>query len=279
MRRYLALMLAIVMVLGSACSSAAAASVKLPSALKIIQEEAFWGNSQMTGLVTLPDGVTTVGKNAFSDSGIYALELPSGVQSVDDQGTAELAYVYVHGAQTTLQGSPFSHYVFGSEGSTAQSWAALMNIPFVNSSSLREVNGFYYQLDHTGGATLLCAVDADAVEANVVIPDMIGESTVTAIGPDAFFGCAQVESIIVPQSAAAAEDAYAGCPNADVFVRGEAAKLSLEAVDTVWQWPRAHCCGSSCRCHGRTDRHGSAGHEHQQRYRHCWRDRYEEFCL
>lgn len=235
-RRYLALMLAVVMALGSVCSSAAAASMRLPSALKSIQEEAFLGNSRMTGLVTLPDGVTTVGKNAFSASGIYALELPSGVQSVDDQGSAELAYVYVHGDQTTLQGSPFSHYVFGSEGSAAQSWASLVNVPFVNTSALAEVNGFYYQLDHTGNATLLCAVDADAVEANVVIPDMVGESTVTAIGPEAFFGCAQVESIVVPQSAAAAEDAYASCPNADVFVKGETAKLSLEAVDNVWPW-------------------------------------------
>ena len=236
MKKVLSMLMSVIMIFSSVPTGALAASAAAPAALTVIQEEAFAGMSQLSGLLALPENVSAIGRNAFSGSGIYALDLPSGMQSVADQGETDMAYVYVRGSQTVLEGSGWVKYVFANEGSAAQQWAQSQNIPFASTASLAVHEGFYYQLGQDGTAALLCAADENAVPARVVIPDAVNEHNVTAIGPDAFMGCGQVETIVVPAAAAAAEDAYAGAPNAAVYVKGEAAKLRIEAVDSVWPW-------------------------------------------
>lgn len=236
MKKMISLLMSVIMIFSSVPVGALATTVAAPAALTVIQEEAFAGMSQLSGLLTLPENVTAIGRNAFDGTGLYALELPSGMQTVADQGDTSLAYVYVHGSQTELEGSGWTKYVFADEGSAAQTWAAEEGVSFVDAASLAAHEGFYYQLEQDGTAALLCAADEKTVPAKVVIPDAVNEHTVTVIGSDAFMGCEQIETIIVPADAVVAENAYAGAPEAAVFVKGEAAKLRIEAVDSVWPW-------------------------------------------
>ena len=52
---------------------------KLPTALTYIGDDAFRGTKNITGKLTIPSGVTTIGSNAFRESGISGVELPDGI--------------------------------------------------------------------------------------------------------------------------------------------------------------------------------------------------------
>lgn len=60
----------------------------LPTSLKTIGEHAFYRTPHLTNLA-IPEGVTTIGMSAFSESGITSIVIPSSVTSI---GSAAFAY-------------------------------------------------------------------------------------------------------------------------------------------------------------------------------------------
>ena len=118
--RFLAACMAAVLLLNTC--PAGLADFTCPAQLKQIEEEAFDGDTSMTGLVTLPAGMTSIGANAFRGSGLYALSVPASVSALPSLGLGggqEIAYVYLEGAGTAVGNTSGAHYLFGPAGSAA----------------------------------------------------------------------------------------------------------------------------------------------------------------
>ena len=60
----------------------------LPKDLKVIDEEAFYGDTSISKVI-VPEGVTTIGKKAFAESSLIVIELPDTLTTV-----AEDAFYY-----------------------------------------------------------------------------------------------------------------------------------------------------------------------------------------
>ena len=86
LRRFAAMLMALVMALG-AFTSVSAAGVTLPSALTVIEDEAFAGIPLLETL-TLPDNVKHIGEYAFADSGLLYISIPGSVESIADNAFA-----------------------------------------------------------------------------------------------------------------------------------------------------------------------------------------------
>ena len=100
MKRSGAALLAVLM-LGLAPAGAARASLGLPEGLAVIGEEAF-RNSGIGGTVTVEEGVTALGENALSGTGVCALTLPASLTELGDQQLDGLVYLRVNGSGTQI---------------------------------------------------------------------------------------------------------------------------------------------------------------------------------
>lgn len=178
-------------------SSMALADFLLPANLTLIGEEAFMGDSTLTGLVVIPGTVTEIRRDAFTGTNLFALEIPAGMKEVQDQHFNDAVYVRLQSAQTATGAFSGLKYLIAPENSVAKQDAEEQGIMFVPSESLTEQNGLYYQ--KTGeGLILLSAVDPDRLGTTVRIPERIGGTAVTDISPFAFEGCSRVKKVVLP---------------------------------------------------------------------------------
>ena len=95
MKRFLILLLCL---LCSLSLIGAQADLKMPASLTIISEEAFAGDSSITGLVEISGSVARIEAGAFSDTGLTALNLRDNVAYIDDciVSGSPVTYVVVH---------------------------------------------------------------------------------------------------------------------------------------------------------------------------------------
>lgn len=129
-------------------------------------------------VITVPDGVTEIGAEAFSGTAADALIVPSSVQTVgaDVLANCDASYIYLKGASTALEsgannGVPF---VFGPSGSPAASLSG-----FYPLENLSAVDGLYYAVDET--ALPLCAKSPRATAGTVTIPKYVNGKPVTSL--------------------------------------------------------------------------------------------------
>lgn len=81
-RRMLSIFLVVIMLMTCADFAALAEAVlTLPKALKIIEEEAFYGD-QSIDKVVVPDGTTEIRSKAFANSSLKEIELPDSVKFI-----------------------------------------------------------------------------------------------------------------------------------------------------------------------------------------------------
>ncbi|MBE5766933.1 MAG: PKD domain-containing protein [Clostridiales bacterium] len=223
-KRSLSMILALIMVINIA--PAGLAEFMLPSSLKKIEAEAFDGNTLLTGTLTLPAGVTTIGDNAFRGSNLYALRLPAEVAEIDTLGLSgdqSIAYLYLEGALTTAANVSGARYIFGPASSAMNAHAA-----FISTDALIESNGFYYNIQN-GQATLLCAVEDVEIPVVVTIPAEVNGYPVTAIGPHAFWQLEQVTTIILSSNVTEDQTAFSDVPHAEI-IRQNQNELTLLSV-------------------------------------------------
>ena len=101
LRRLLAIFLVLMLLSADICAIAeAVATLTLPSALKIIEEEAFAGNTSIEKVI-VPDGTTEIRSRAFADSSMTELVLPDSLEFIADdafEGCADVNIIAPEGS-------------------------------------------------------------------------------------------------------------------------------------------------------------------------------------
>ena len=180
-------LLALVMVL---CVSGAFA--ELPANLEVIESGAFEGDEALQGVLTLPESVKNVESRAFAETGVHALIIPEGCESVaaDVLAGGSAAYVTFSGVETIVDGDALADvaYVFGPEGS------AVSTLPgFYASESLYVLDGFFYSMTQEE-AIPLCPVNP-IKEGSVVLPKLVDSLPVRSLDKLVLRGCEAALSV------------------------------------------------------------------------------------
>jgi len=89
------------------CSVCGTSLMKLPAALKTIEDEAFYGNTAIE-CVEVSDKTESIGSKAFANSGLKEIRLPASVTSI---------------AEDAFEGCE-NFVIIAPEGSKASEWAA-----------------------------------------------------------------------------------------------------------------------------------------------------------
>ncbi len=176
----LVLLLLLVLPLG------ALADVVLPSNLTTIEAEAFLNDTSLTGTLTLPEGVTAIGKSAFSGcTGLTEIILPASVKSIGAQ-----AFSGCTGLTGTL--------VIGKDVTVAEdAFAGCDNLTVTILPDATPAEYFTYTIEN--GEVTITGLATDISGEAVVIPDTIEGCPVTAIADDVFKSC-HAASINIPAS-------------------------------------------------------------------------------
>lgn len=189
---------ALLMLAGTACAAS------LPADLIAIEEGAFEGDAALTGVLTLPEGVTSVGSRAFAGTGLYALVLPMGCGGVEADVLADTQAVYLllQDAETIVTGDAVTDvpFLFGpAEGSASQ-------LPgFYALETLTIVDGLYYSVTE-GEALPLCAVDAAAVSGTLTLPKLVDGQPVLSLATLNLTGCDSLTGLCVSSCTAIPQD-------------------------------------------------------------------------
>lgn len=209
----------------------AQAETALPSGLTAVEAEAFLNDASLTGTVVVPASVTRIGDNAFSGTGLFALDIAGGKVAVGSQTLKDAAYVRVRGMETTLASLTGVRCVIAPASSAAASWAQGQGLTFVAQEKLVSADGFLYR-DDGDALTLLCAADAERVGQTVTIPAQVGGKQVKAVSGFAFLGCGSLREIRLPEAvrATVVNSAFSSCPNAAVSYYGSEDGLSVDSV-------------------------------------------------
>lgn len=169
------------------------AVAELPENLESIEASAFEGDTKLTGVLTLPDGVTSVGSRAFAGTGLHALIVPEGCTSLaaDVLAGGSAAYVTLNGAETAVTALTDVPFVFAPEGGAASGASG-----FYAAETLVVQDGVFFSLT-TGEAIPLCAVDSMAAGSEIVLPKLVGGEPLLALDTLVLRGCEGV-SFSVP---------------------------------------------------------------------------------
>ncbi len=116
MRNLLALVLALLLVSPDlAVLAEEAAAIRLPSSLKVIEDEAFYGDTSIEKVI-VPEGATEIGERAFANSSLTEINLPDSITSIADTAFDGLDVLKVT----------------ANEGSYAYNWASKNNYIYEN---------------------------------------------------------------------------------------------------------------------------------------------------
>ena len=177
----------------------ASAGVFLPQGLTVIEAESFMGDSSLTGLLVLPEQIKQIGDDAFSQTNLFALQIPANTDNVEKQMLNHAAYVKALGKETVFSSISGVKYMIGPSDSSARSFARSNLIPFVTEEQLVEHDGFYYQRSDNG-LKLLSAIDGTQLGGEIIIPNRIGKAQVTSLSAFAFYGCNGLKTIHIPET-------------------------------------------------------------------------------
>lgn len=131
-----------------------------------------------SAVVTVPDGITEIGDEAFAGTDIDALIIPASVQTVGNNILfgSNAAYIWVEGENTQLASGAANGvaYVFGFADSAASSMS--------NSYPLEQVGGYDGILYYIGDTAVpLCAESPATLSGSVTVPKILDDVYVTSL--------------------------------------------------------------------------------------------------
>ena len=222
MKKFLVLLLGLLL--------AGTAMAELPANLTEVELEAFMGDAELTGVLTLPETVQKVGNRAFAATGLHALIVPAGCESLagDVLADAQAAYVMLDGTATAISGDALTDVpcIFAPRDSAASPMDG-----FYAAESLCVADGVFYTVKE-GEALPLCAVMP--LEGEVILPKFLEEQPVISLDSMTLRGCEnavfQVPSYLtVPEGMSAA-------PYDCMMVSAPTANVAESAVGDPITW-------------------------------------------
>lgn len=233
--RYLVLLLTMLMLL----AGSAGAEVLFPADLEAIEEQAFAGDTSLTGRVVLPENVLAVGSRAFAASGVHALVIPAGCAVIEGDilADAQAAYVYLTGADTLVMNGVMLDvpFVFGPAEGSASAMSG-----FYALETLAEADGLYYSLT-ADAAVPLCPVEY--VEgAEITLPKFVGGMPVRSLSTLNLAGCKSHVTLRIPSYLKAPSGVKASAYDA-MTVEAPAASTAEASVGEYVTWTTAAANG------------------------------------
>lgn len=182
-------------------------------------------------VTTVPGGITVVEDEAFANTGIDALIIPSSVQVVGANvlSGCDAAYLYLNSAATKLasganNGVPF---IFGPAGSGAVGFSG-----FYASETLKVVDGLYYSVTDT--ALPLCAMSPAGLSGALTIPKTVDGKPVVSLS-ELYLNNTGVTDVRVPAYLAIPGD-LAATPYQTMTVTAPAADKTTSAAGRNITW-------------------------------------------
>ncbi len=193
-------------------------TIVLRDGTKGIASRAFYVKSGLKNL-TVPEGVTYIGSEAFYGCSIKKIYLPSTLKTIDSQ-----AFNYCNSLDevhiSDIAAWCGVNYIVNAGSDNAGS-------PFYARAGLYVGEERVYNLEIPSGVTRInsyafkqCGIDT------VIIPD-----TVTSIGAQAFYYCRRLEGVLIPSSVTSISDsAFSSC-KADMIIYGESGTAAETYAD------------------------------------------------
>ena len=198
---------------------AALESVDIMCAMPAISDGMFYGCSALKGLTNLPEGIKTIGKNAFKDCSAFAeIIIPATVVTIGDSAFDATVIKTID--------IPAGVEVIGEGAFTNCAELTAINVAAKN-RNYASVDGVLYD---SAIENLICC---PAGKTGAVV---VHENTV-AIGGDAFIGCTGLDVVEIPDSVAEiAPNAFNGCAD-DLVIKANcdsyaAQHAKLYGIDT-----------------------------------------------
>lgn len=199
----------------------ALADVSLPADLTVIEAEAFLNDFNLTGTLSIPRGVTSIGRSAFEGTGITGLVIPETVTAINSRafanctsltGTVFVPETVTYLAEDAFDGTDVT-VVYGEEDITTDT-----DIPGSDDDIVITMTdlpaGILHEMTPAGCVITGYTGKPDAV---LSIPEAINGVPVVAIGDYAFQDCYELTgSVVLPDTVTrVGNGAFFGCSALD----------------------------------------------------------------
>ena len=192
----------------SYCSSLTSAT--LSNNLAFISNRLFWSCSSLTS-ITIPNSVTSIGDNAFSGcSSLTSITIPDSVTSIGSYAfeyCSSLTSITIPNSVASIGNSVFSGcsflIIYCEASSKPSGWDYYWNsnhypVAWGVYGEIKSNSDYHYIL--INDSVYICKYIGSSAE--VTMPSVIDEKSVTSIGSYAFYNCSSLTSIVIPNSVA-----------------------------------------------------------------------------
>ncbi len=216
-------------------------AIAIPDNVKKLSDSALWGCSNLTS-VSLGNGITHIGLNAFRLSGIVSIDIPASVTVIDNYAfydCANLSEVRVRATTPpTIQSHTFNDYSMplyvpkdcSELYKKADYWK---EFAFILEPNQVLIDGLLYDVSGDEARVVQCSNDSVVVVRNEVELDGV-TYPVTTIASNAFGGCSELVSIVLPDNVTTVEEsAFFNCINLQT--------VSMPHIVTIGDYAFADC--------------------------------------